>query len=585
MRFLAERGLAFRGSDETVGSPHNGNYLGALELVSKFDPFLAEHINCHANKGKGHTSYLSKTTCEEFIDLMGTCVLDRIITEVKAHKFYSVSVDSTPDIAHIDQLTCILRYVLPSGPVERFVKFLDMQGHSGEQLAESLLNFLGEHGIDVKDCRGQSYDNASNMSGKYNGMQARIRQLNELAEYIPCAAHSLNLVGQFAAGCCQEAVIFFDFVQNIYTFFSASTYRWGLLTSALSEADSRKPVVKSMSDTRWSARADATKSLLLSFQIIKRVLDGMADDAEQKADCRQQARGLSIVMDKLETGILLVLWDKVLERFQMTSALLQSADQDLNTACSLYESLIGFVQNLRSTFTDIEQKAKNLTECNQCQQEIKRVRRRNQRYDAQTGSTSVEDESQTPKEKFKTGTYIVIIDSLIASLSKRLGAYQGVASKFGFFRNLQSLSTEEITQKPSQLVKSYPSDLENGLLDEMVHFSELLKTNLGKGEDAANEEAEELRMYRLLMDNNLESCFPNVEIALRIYLCLMISNCTGERSFSKLKRIKNVQRNTIGQKRLNKLSLMSIENELLRDIDMTKMIHQFACLKCRRHDM
>ena len=58
--FLAERGLAFRGSDETVGSPHNGNYLGALELVSKFDSFLAEHINSHANKGKGHTSYLSK---------------------------------------------------------------------------------------------------------------------------------------------------------------------------------------------------------------------------------------------------------------------------------------------------------------------------------------------------------------------------------------------------------------------------------------------------------------------------------------------------------------------------------------------
>ena len=486
---------------------------------------------------------------------MGTCVLDRIVTEVKAQKFYSVLVDSTPNIAHIDQLTCILRYVLPSGPVERFVKFLDMQGHSGEQLAESFLNFLGEHGIDVKDCCGQSYDNASNMAGKYNGMQACIRQLNEVAEYVPCAAHSLDLVGQFAAGCCQEAVIFFDFVQNIYTFFAASTYRWGLLTSALSEADSRKLVVK------------------ISFQIIKRVLDGMADDAEQKADCRQQARGLSIVIDKLETGILLVLWDKVLEQFQMTSALLQSANQDLNTACSLYESLIGFVQNLQSTFTDIEQKAKNLTECNQYQQEIKRVRRRNQRYDDQTGSTSVEDESQTPKEKFKTGTYIVIIDSLIASLSMRLGAYQGVASKFGFFRNLQSFSTEEITQKSSQLVKSYPSDLENGLLDERVYFSELLKTNRGKGEDDANKEAEELRMHRLLMDNNLESCFPNVEIALRIYLCLIISNCTGERTFSKLKRIKNVQRNTIGQKRLNKLSLMSIENELLRDIDMTKMIN------------
>lgn len=109
IRFLAERGLAFRGSDETVGSPNNGNYLGILELLSKFDPFLAEHINSYANKGKGHTSYLSKTTCEEFIENLGTAVLDRIISELKACKYYSVSLDSTPDVSHVDQLTCIFR--------------------------------------------------------------------------------------------------------------------------------------------------------------------------------------------------------------------------------------------------------------------------------------------------------------------------------------------------------------------------------------------------------------------------------------------------------------------------------------------
>lgn len=34
------------------------------------------------------------------------------------------------------------------------------------------------------------------MSDKYNGMQAIILQHCELAEYIPCIAHSLNLVGK-----------------------------------------------------------------------------------------------------------------------------------------------------------------------------------------------------------------------------------------------------------------------------------------------------------------------------------------------------------------------------------------------------
>jgi hypothetical protein len=127
---------------------------------------MAQHINPKANKGQGHTSYLSNMVCEEFIYLMAKRVLQNILDELKASKYFSVSVDSTPDISHVDQLTCILRYVLSSGPVERFVAFLDMQGHTGKVLAESLLGFLTRHEVNIADCRGQSYDNASNMSGK-----------------------------------------------------------------------------------------------------------------------------------------------------------------------------------------------------------------------------------------------------------------------------------------------------------------------------------------------------------------------------------------------------------------------------------
>jgi len=120
----------------------------------------------------------------------------------------------------VDQLTLIVRYVLPCGPVKKFIKFLDVDGHTAEQLVDSLLEFLKTNYIDIKDCRGQSYDNASNMSGKYRGLQARIEEINPYAEYIPCFAHSLNLVAKCAPDCCLEASLFFDFVESVYTFFS-----------------------------------------------------------------------------------------------------------------------------------------------------------------------------------------------------------------------------------------------------------------------------------------------------------------------------------------------------------------------------
>ena len=71
-----------------------------------------------------------------------------------------------------------------------------------------------------------------------------------------------------------------------------------------------------MSDTRWSARKDATKALISGFDEINDVLEGIIEDVEQKADTRQEARGLSSYMNHLETGILTDVWLHILNRFR-----------------------------------------------------------------------------------------------------------------------------------------------------------------------------------------------------------------------------------------------------------------------------
>ena len=151
-------------------------------MLSQFDPFLAEHIRRYGNKGRGQVSYLSSTTCEEFIKLSSDRVKAKIIAEIKKAKYYSISIDSTPDIARIDQLSIVIRYVRIDGqPVEHFLAFIDIEKHEGKYLFETLKSFLDECGIKLVDCRGQTYDNASNMSGTYSGVQTRFHQVNPLA--------------------------------------------------------------------------------------------------------------------------------------------------------------------------------------------------------------------------------------------------------------------------------------------------------------------------------------------------------------------------------------------------------------------
>ena len=483
-----------------------------------------------------------------------------------------------------------------------------MQGHTGKELAESLLEFFKVHDISIADCRGQSYDNASNMSGKYNGMQAIIRQQCNLAEYVPCDAHSLNLVGQTAIGCCTLAIGFFRFLQGLYSFFSASPHRWKVLMGQLSSEG--LPTVKRMSDTRWSARADATKALVEGYDEINDTLVEIVGKEEEKTETREEARGLAAKMNQLETGILATLWHHILHHFHANSQALQSADQDLNSAVAIYESLIDFIGKQRERFEEFEAEGKKLSQCDQYVGEEKRVRKRNRRYDEPGSAPEL---SQTPTNKFHTDTFLVIIDRIDAELRKRLGAYTGIAARFGFLRKLKDLSVEEVVENAKILQEEYPTDQEPSLSDELVQLSSFLCTDFAmksldvttasatssqaindtssdKSDDlkddnvTLNVDSLELRMYRLL-ENNLETAFPNILITLRIYLSLMISNCSGERSFSKLKLIKNQLRSCMTQKRLNSLTLLSIENYLLRNNVVSSIINGFALKKSRKHNV
>lgn len=85
-------------------------------------------------------------------------------------------------------------------------------------MTESILAELEKLNIPLSDMRGQAYDNGSNMKGKHSGVQKRIKDLNSLAFYIPCSAHSLNLVVNDAAMCCREASSFFGTLQKICFF-------------------------------------------------------------------------------------------------------------------------------------------------------------------------------------------------------------------------------------------------------------------------------------------------------------------------------------------------------------------------------
>ena len=139
----------------------------------------------------------------EFMEFCASAVLRSLLKEVADSKYYAVIVDATPDTSSLEQNVFVLCHVYCNiegqyEVQERLLDFVDNQGrHSktGEVIASMILDTLKKHGIPFQNCRGQGYDNASNMTGVYKGVSTRLENENKLAKFSPCAAHSLNLCG------------------------------------------------------------------------------------------------------------------------------------------------------------------------------------------------------------------------------------------------------------------------------------------------------------------------------------------------------------------------------------------------------
>jgi hypothetical protein len=151
------------------------------------------------------------------------------------------------------------------------------------------------------------------------------------------------------------------------------------------------------------------------------------------------------------------------------------------------------------------------------------------------------------------------------------------------------MSNADIKSKCEQLAGFYcgdvdPTDLYGECLQFVYYLEDEVKERQKK-KSSPNIEGRKKTLFETLYSriksNSLESSFPNIEIALRIFLSMMVTNCKGERSFSKLKRIKNESRTSTTEDRLNNLTLMSIESDLLNNIDFNDIISDFASRKSR----
>ena len=100
----------------------------------------------------------------------------------------------TTDINQTEQLSLSVRFTKDTKVHEEFLCFVPVSSTTGKDLASTILTQLSQLGLNLEHMRGRRYDGASNMSGNYHGVQARVKELYPLAMHTHCCNHVLNLV-------------------------------------------------------------------------------------------------------------------------------------------------------------------------------------------------------------------------------------------------------------------------------------------------------------------------------------------------------------------------------------------------------
>ena len=317
------------------GFRNRGNFLEIFTAFGVHDKVILEKLN-----GELNAQYVHHSIQDSVLSILAKSVSQDILKDLKTAKYLALLVDESRDCGKHEQISVCVRYVCERVLNEDFFNFVRAKGLDANSIMNKLKEVLAVMGVCARDFMiAQCYDGASTMSGRLGGLQTPMRQeVCPMALYVHWWAHRLNLG---VVACCQDldkAVSFFDNIQQLYTFFSASVRHdfFEKTQEILGKYKGRHRELKALSKTRWCCQAEACSAVAITLGPIIAAVEHFAQD--RSADRRVAAQSIVSFIDT-DFVICLQLFRKVLTLSLYSANYLQDKHLDIGIAIDHIDTL------------------------------------------------------------------------------------------------------------------------------------------------------------------------------------------------------------------------------------------------------
>ena len=580
VKLCGQQGLALRGHRN---EEKTGNLNCIVNLIGKFNPMVEKYL---ASESK--MKFLSPGVQNEVLKIISNSLLRNIINRlgnesigITKEPVFSLIMDETADINRSEQVSFCLRFCNGNMESEEvFLGFHQTRRTNSETLLHLVKTSLLSFGLPFSGIRGQGYDGASNMSGKNNGLQAKVSSENSKALYLYCFGHQLNLVVQDALVDIPEVVNALERMNAVVHFIKNSPKKWQGFQMIVEETNvndnhMNQKLLRPLCPTRWVMRLPAVDAFLIHYESILEFLESIKDDGNEPVKNRDEALSYLLGLETFQNYFSLRIVQRLLQFVQ-----------PIHTQCQGKKATTGNVRDWVNTLVlTLIAEGENTSNAEALFESVKLVTIQDLRLDlpalprakrSARNCGSPEAISQDQVNTYYLSMYTSVMKIAAKSLLERFS--KNDLTIVELLR--KTLEEETITDlELKKIVEFYDSDIKLDCLifERKNWFSRC--TGMGMPSTIAT-------LRDLLAEEvALKWMIPNLHMLCVIYVCLPVTTCEAERSFSTLRRIHSYLRNCQTQQRLNHCAILAVHKDIVREMEMEKLMDEFVDATPQRRNM